>query len=974
MALSNNKIGSNISSTNPLLASYATHGKFLGVYTGRTRDTKDSNQLRGRIAVYIPAFFNASTLADEAPNWFICEWSSPFWGQTFRGIRGEDEKNYRNSQSTYGMWFIPPDPGTEVLVSFKDGNIKNPVIVGCPINNQYNYAVPGYAGGVSYGDPAVNAPVAEKNLNSDPGRHGANVPRPMHADIAEQITQQGLINDPIRGAGRSSARRESPSKVFGILTPGDWDDSKEPGKTENVRKAGHQFVMDDYLPTRMIRLRSGGGNQILLDDTNQGIYCINSKGEVWWEMDATGNFLLYAKRGISLRSQGDFNIRADGSVNIEGGGDVNIKAAGDMRASQYVGGAVQEISSALGGPTLGTGGRVNITGKQSLQFYGDRNVRITAGAGDIDINGGNSVNIQGNGANLLNGAAVNISAPSMPGMVCIHANTKLTLQGIYLDLASPFINAGGGLINLNTAPPKPLTPAIAIPAFKLAGKPLKDQDEKLVPFSRTAAEQGASAFPTQGKRENTLSASIYTICTKLVTAEPYQSHHQSDPLAKASDTDFMQSIVENLPPGSSGDPNNPAPGGVVLTDPNDPTKTVVKKGTGYVDDAGDPVPSATDQIKDAYDEVKGEINDAVGDVKAEVDKVKADFKEQFPEYEEYMDAYNNVSALLDSDLSAIERIGILIGMAQSLLPPIRFPTSNQLEEEIVGLNSKLTELEAKLAEYGIDADQLMANLLTGNVAGLKAQAFGAINEGIAEGLEGNELVDKLAAEGIEVDGLVQFRPDGSLDPMFPSVKFTDKDGNTVVDFSKGMSDPAAALLEAGKLNTIQNEISAEIGQVTSRLGQNQNSGLTSFANQIGGTEKFMNSNVGQQLKRADAYFAQSGTAGSRTPEEQVAYNTAVGIMANTPRLMKGWVLASDRPGGPMVYQQSLADQRQIEIELFTSTDDMDLMRIYEDATPGGETTGSMLLRILAAKEEYFANRTPAGKDTEFGKIVTATST
>ena len=376
----------NISLKNPYIRdNLIGTNKLLGIYTGYTRDHKDEAQLRGRIAVFIPAFFDCGDASDVKSNWFNCEWSSPFWGRSFLGNRGKDEKNYTNSQSSYGMWMIPPDPGTEVLVSFRDGNIKMPVIVGCPINNQYNYSVPGYPGGVSFGDPAVNAPVSEKNLNSEPGRHGANVPRPMHADIAEQITQQGLINDPIRGAGRSGARRESPSRVFGIMTPGDWD-TREPAEGEGkTRKAGHQFIMDDLNGNRMIRLRSGGGNQILLSDDTSSIYCINSRGEVWWEMDNSGNFNLYAKRGINIRSQGDFNLRADGSVNIEGGGDVNIKAAGDMRASQYVGGAIQEALGAFGIPTIGNGGRVNITGKQSLQFYGDRNVRLTAGGGDIDI-------------------------------------------------------------------------------------------------------------------------------------------------------------------------------------------------------------------------------------------------------------------------------------------------------------------------------------------------------------------------------------------------------------------------------------------------------------------------------------------------------------------------------------------------------------------------------------------------------------
>lgn len=960
----------NISLKNPYIRdNLIGTNKLLGIYTGYTRDHKDESQLRGRIAVFIPAFFDCGETDDVSANWFNCEWASPFWGQTFRGNRGKDEKNYTNSQSTYGMWMIPPDPGTEVLVSFRDGNIKMPVIVGCPINNQYNYSVPGYPGGISYGDPAINAPVTEKNLNADPGKHGPNVPRPMHADIAEQITQQGLINDNIRGAGKSGARRESPSRVFGILTPGDWD-NKEPETGEGkVRKAGHQFVMDDINGSRMIRLRSGGGNQILLSDDTQSIYCINSRGEVWWEMDNSGNFSLYAKRGINIRTQGDFNLRADGSVNIEGGGDVNIKAAGDMRADQYVGGAIQEALGAFGVPTVGNGGRVNITGKQSLQLYGDRNVRMTAGGGDIDLNAGNSINLEASGASVENGAGINLESPFTP--ICIHSGLEVQLQSeISVEGLAPVISLGGGIINLNTSPPNPMAWGLAHTAFKLPGKPLQDVDDELVPFSREAAKQGASAFPTQGKREG-IAPDVYTIVTKLITAEPYIGHDQADPIKKASDPDFYQRLVDNLPPGSTSDTANPAPGDVVIPNPADPNNPIIKKGIGYVDEAGNAMASAQDQIQGAYDQAQGQFDQATAGIQGEIDAVKTNLAEQFPEYEQYADAFNNLGALLDSDLSAIQRIDILIGMLGAVIPPIRFPTSNQLEEDIVGLNSKLSELEAKLSQYGLDADQLIADLMTGNIAGLKSQAMGIFNEvaNTTPPLDLAGVKKKFADSGLDVTGL------SPTDPMFPSIAVTDKDGNTFVDFSKGMSDPAAALLAGGKLATEFAKVEQEIGTFTNLLGDTQKSGLTSFVNGLGGSEKFLESNVGKQLKQANDLLAFATNTGGapRTPEQQSAFDTAMGIQANVPRLMSGWVLAAETPGGKMVYNQDLANQRAVEIDLFTATDDMNLKSILNESVPGGENYGTLLQKIRAAKRDYFANKTATGKDTELGKIVKSTS-
>ena len=42
---------------------------------------------------------------------------SPFWGQTGAEYVGE-ENDYNNTQKSYGMWFVPPDPGTTVVVVF----------------------------------------------------------------------------------------------------------------------------------------------------------------------------------------------------------------------------------------------------------------------------------------------------------------------------------------------------------------------------------------------------------------------------------------------------------------------------------------------------------------------------------------------------------------------------------------------------------------------------------------------------------------------------------------------------------------------------------------------------------------------------------------------------------------------------------------------------------------------------------------
>ena len=63
--------GNKLSINNPYIAKQATNGKMLGTYFGITRDTQDA-QRRGRIAVFIPRFFDNSADDDVSANWFTC--------------------------------------------------------------------------------------------------------------------------------------------------------------------------------------------------------------------------------------------------------------------------------------------------------------------------------------------------------------------------------------------------------------------------------------------------------------------------------------------------------------------------------------------------------------------------------------------------------------------------------------------------------------------------------------------------------------------------------------------------------------------------------------------------------------------------------------------------------------------------------------------------------------------------------------
>jgi hypothetical protein len=302
---------------------------------------------------------------------------SPFFGYTPRDFVGE-EPDYNATQKSYGMWMVPPDVGTIVVVIFINGNPKDGYWLGSTIAPDANFMVPGLAAtGYALEDSKATdkerVPVAEFNkvLNEAPMVDSTKIPKPAHP-IEETFNQQGLLEDDIRGITTSSGRREVPSMVFGISTPGPLD--KQEGAPRNKvglrskealvpssRLGGSTFVMDDgddkfirkktategppdYLSieqesadkiaeadvtiphNELVRIRTRTGHQILMHNSEDLIYIGNSRGTAWIELSSDGKIDIFAEDSISIRTKQDFNFYADRDINFEAKRNVNIKS------------------------------------------------------------------------------------------------------------------------------------------------------------------------------------------------------------------------------------------------------------------------------------------------------------------------------------------------------------------------------------------------------------------------------------------------------------------------------------------------------------------------------------------------------------------------------------------------------------------------------------------------------------------------
>ena len=315
-----------------------------GPYIARITSHLDPTFMGGVEAVLEQGTLNNPEFQDYV---FPLQYLSPFYGVTSSDFEGSDEKNFYDVQKSYGMWMVPPDVGTRVLCIFVDGDPNQGFWIGCIADRNQNHMVPGIAASSKvawapgqkekYDVDAV--PVAEFHRKKIKGAYEPNSQlKPVHP-FADRLLTQGLLADAARGVTSSSARREFPSRVFGISTAGAPDGKspvkpigyKDPGQTmvPTSRLPGHQFVMDDGDKSgenKLIRLRSGGGHQVLLNDSQNIIYIANAEGTAWMEFTASGKIDIYAKDSVSIHSEADFNFRADRDINLEAIRNVNIRS------------------------------------------------------------------------------------------------------------------------------------------------------------------------------------------------------------------------------------------------------------------------------------------------------------------------------------------------------------------------------------------------------------------------------------------------------------------------------------------------------------------------------------------------------------------------------------------------------------------------------------------------------------------------
>ena len=451
---------------------------------------------------------------DAGQQLFTVKYLSPFYGVTGIEHNGTNAAEFNDTQKSYGFWAVPPDVGVIVMVIFVESDPGQGFWIGCVQDTFMNHMIPGIAASHAtqpqsrdhddtswknvastqelYGD--VCLPVGEINRNEFKSSDKAPNPnpdvdsnkKPVHP-IAKWLYLQGNLHDPVRGIYTSSARRESPSNVYGWSTPGPRDKrqgakkgkiGRREGKIDTFvsRMGGFCIVMDDgderflrktrpwegpaeyadlekgeqglvdWPRDEAFRIRTRKGAQILMHVSEDIIFITNSRGTAWMEMTSRGAINFHAAEGVHFGTDGDISMAAGRDVIQTSSRDIvqNASATHSIEAGNRV-----SVKSETHIHMNAKAGDIGVAG-QSIAFQGDHNLELNAT--NISYNGSNHDFIVGGNLHLeaqgnfeIRGGSMYITADQEMHMVSGASMAVLTRN---LDVKSGseiVMQAGGGM-------------------------------------------------------------------------------------------------------------------------------------------------------------------------------------------------------------------------------------------------------------------------------------------------------------------------------------------------------------------------------------------------------------------------------------------------------------------------------------------------------------------------------------------------
>lgn len=390
----------------------------FGPFIGRVKNNVDAARL-GRLQVYIEQYGGENP--DDESLWRTVNYVPPFYGTISQSGTKDGAGTYIGNPQSYGMWFTPPDIDTQVICFFVEGDPDQGYYMGCVPDPGISHMIPAIGASKkfdlqnseqkTYYSKAKQLPVTEINNDNEKISEAPRYydeQKPVHSVVAGIMLQQGLIDDPQRGPITSNSQRESPSRVYGVSTPGRpvyqggasekdikqkiQDGAKSSDFKVTGRRGGHSIVMDDgdlEGKDNLVRIRTSKGHQITMSDDGGFFFIIHANGQTWVELGSEGTIDMFSTNSVNVRSQGQINLHADKSINMFAGDSINIKSKNvRITSSEKIDLAATTKLTMGSKGDLGLVSDGAITLKSASVGGWDGGQALSFRAGKIDLNGG----------------------------------------------------------------------------------------------------------------------------------------------------------------------------------------------------------------------------------------------------------------------------------------------------------------------------------------------------------------------------------------------------------------------------------------------------------------------------------------------------------------------------------------------------------------------------------------------------------
>ena len=418
---------------------------FYGVTIGTVVDTNDPQQM-GRVrAVCLALNDDPNALITDIP-WST--YATPFGGTVQTGTMGRND-NQVAGPVAYGMWGIPKI-GSQALIMCLDGNPQTRIWIGCLHTSLATHTMP--HGRFSYKtnnkdlpeDETPVGPISTFELNIEPLHTNLRTAFGKAPSGDENFEFQSRGADfQVSGLGLNQAddttslvEDDQDEKVSGSLSKTDVKTSRQGYQTSRiapdqfasitgrnldntvtsiVSPGFHALSMDDRQENCRFRIRTTGGHQIIMDDTNERIYISTATGKNWIEMDEKGNIDIFTSGKLSVHAEHDINFTSERSIRMYGKAGIHLKSDQEVR----------------------------VTAKNDISFKTDAAFRVEAG-NNVLVSSAKDVHIK---------AADDILETTLRGTIHLKGN-KLRLEGTtdtHLKGGTNLIMQGGTNASIKSA-------------------------------------------------------------------------------------------------------------------------------------------------------------------------------------------------------------------------------------------------------------------------------------------------------------------------------------------------------------------------------------------------------------------------------------------------------------------------------------------------------------------------------------------